>query len=154
MWWCIAPPQCPVKYNKGRLTPPLIVFKTNMGLAFGCQPIFVDVFLCYLPTSDYSIGTAGRKGEQPRAPLFAFKFSGELFQLEAREPQFTELFQLPPRMQRTTFLRNRKSVLPEKNYLWLVLKHNTRITTQLFVRIVLNNYAKNISIGRLKVYLY
>ena len=68
MWWCYAPPQCPMKHNKGRLTPPLIVFKTNMGLAFGCQPIFVDVFLCYLLTNDYSIGTAGRKGEQPRAP--------------------------------------------------------------------------------------
>ena len=55
MWWCIAPPRCPMKYNKGRLTPPLIVFKTNMGLAFGCQPIFVDVFLCYLPTSTFTV---------------------------------------------------------------------------------------------------
>ena len=82
MWWCIAPPQCPVKYNKGRLAPPLIVFKTNMGLAFGCQPIFVDVFLCYLLTGAYYIETAGRKGETPRAPQTEYKNNGELLQRE------------------------------------------------------------------------
>lgn len=36
-----------------------------------------------------------------RHPLLLFKFKTELFQLEAREPQFTPLFQLPPAMRRS-----------------------------------------------------
>ena len=35
--------------------------------------------------------------QTPRSPMFTFEFVGELFQIDAREPQFAPLFQLPPK---------------------------------------------------------
>lgn len=36
--------------------------------------------------------------QTPRAPMLLFEFVGELFQFEAREPEFADLSQLPPKI--------------------------------------------------------
>ena len=39
-----------------------------------------------------------RSSQRPRAPMLLFEFDGVLFQFDAREPQFTPLSQLPPKI--------------------------------------------------------
>lgn len=39
-----------------------------------------------------------RSSLRPRAPMLLFEFDGRLFQLDAREPAFAPLSQLPPRI--------------------------------------------------------